>query len=248
MVSGRCGVPLLSLALVLYLGHLFTDWTAWSTRVPGQSAHPGIRGLAGTGSRHELGIRVNVDMDDPVANSEVIVLRRHIDGNDHNAGVEDVVGTVDTGLNMDIRKSNSRINDRISNNNVLDNNSNNKYNDGINRDKGVHNTRVESITGKITSSFTGEIAGDIVNEVKDGMRRRLPDVLIVGARKCGTRALLDFLEVHPQVKTAREEVHYFDSSYVDKDLEWYRSQMPLSRSDQVIYIKVDISCQVTSNK
>ncbi len=30
-------------------------------------------------------------------------------------------------------------------------------------------------------------------------RRTLPSVLIIGARKCGTRALIDMLNLHPQV-------------------------------------------------
>ncbi|ODM92995.1 Heparan sulfate glucosamine 3-O-sulfotransferase 5 [Orchesella cincta] len=30
-------------------------------------------------------------------------------------------------------------------------------------------------------------------------RKTLPSVLIIGARKCGTRALIDMLNLHPQV-------------------------------------------------
>jgi hypothetical protein len=37
----------------------------------------------------------------------------------------------------------------------------------------------------------------------------------------GTRALLNFIGVHPNVTTAGAEVHFFDK-YYDKGFEWYR--------------------------
>ena len=51
--------------------------------------------------------------------------------------------------------------------------------------------------------------------------RRLPDVIIIGVKKCGTRALLEFLRVHPDVRAPGPEVHFFDRHY-DKGLDWYR--------------------------
>jgi len=51
--------------------------------------------------------------------------------------------------------------------------------------------------------------------------RRLPDVIIIGVKKCGTRALLEFLRAHPAVKAPGPEVHFFDRHY-DKGLDWYR--------------------------
>lgn len=65
-------------------------------------------------------------------------------------------------------------------------------------------------------------------------RRQLPQCIIIGVRKCGTRALLEFLNVHPRVQKAAVEVHFFD----DDDryalgLEWYRRRMPYSFPDQI---------------
>lgn len=37
----------------------------------------------------------------------------------------------------------------------------------------------------------------------------------------GTRALLNFIGVHPNVSTAGAEVHFFDK-YYDLGFEWYR--------------------------
>lgn len=64
--------------------------------------------------------------------------------------------------------------------------------------------------------------------------RRLPQALIIGAKKCGTRALLEMLNLHPEIQKANEEVHFFDrdENYV-KGLEWYRKKMPHSFSGQI---------------
>lgn len=76
---------------------------------------------------------------------------------------------------------------------------------------------------------------DVLNEQElPGTRRRLPQCLIIGVRKCGTRALLEFLNIHPSVVKARDEVHFFDEdSKYSLGLKWYRDQMPPSRLDQV---------------
>ncbi|KIH53620.1 hypothetical protein ANCDUO_16247, partial [Ancylostoma duodenale] len=43
--------------------------------------------------------------------------------------------------------------------------------------------------------------------------RRLPSVLIIGVRKGGTRALLDAMALHPNVRAVRKEAHFFDLNY-----------------------------------
>ncbi|GBL97033.1 Heparan sulfate glucosamine 3-O-sulfotransferase 2 [Araneus ventricosus] len=51
--------------------------------------------------------------------------------------------------------------------------------------------------------------------------KRLPQALIIGVKKCGTRALLEFLRVHPDVRASGPETHFFDRHY-QRGLEWYR--------------------------
>jgi hypothetical protein len=54
----------------------------------------------------------------------------------------------------------------------------------------------------------------------------LPDFLIVGAQKCGTTSLYDYLTAHPCVYPATvKEVGYFDRFY-SRGLTWYRSHFP----------------------
>ncbi|XP_063534190.1 heparan sulfate glucosamine 3-O-sulfotransferase 3A1 [Cydia strobilella] len=62
--------------------------------------------------------------------------------------------------------------------------------------------------------------------------KRLPDVLIIGVKKCGTRALLEFLRLHPDVRAAGSEVHFFDKFY-HKGFEWYRDRMPPTLEGQI---------------
>lgn len=51
--------------------------------------------------------------------------------------------------------------------------------------------------------------------------KRLPKAIIIGVKKGGTRALLEFLRAHPDVKATGPEPHFFDKNY-EKGLEWYR--------------------------
>ena len=54
-----------------------------------------------------------------------------------------------------------------------------------------------------------------------GAQKRLPQALIIGVKKCGTRALLEFLRLHPDIRATGPETHFFDRFY-DKGLDWYR--------------------------
>lgn len=57
--------------------------------------------------------------------------------------------------------------------------------------------------------------------------RRLPHAIIIGARKSGTRALAIFLGLNPAIKSARNEIHFFDREQnYELGLDWYRKQMP----------------------
>lgn len=51
--------------------------------------------------------------------------------------------------------------------------------------------------------------------------RRLPHALIIGVKKGGTRALLEFLRLHPDIRALGTEGHFFDRHYT-RGLTWYR--------------------------
>lgn len=100
-----------------------------------------------------------------------------------------------------------------------------QYTNNISQNK--HEVDV-SRTGRIdqNSSKTRQNNGNLT--------RHLPDIIIIGVRKGGTRALLEMLSLHDSIAAARSEVHFFDSDvHYQQGLEWYASQMPLARPDQL---------------
>jgi len=62
--------------------------------------------------------------------------------------------------------------------------------------------------------------------------KRLPDAIIIGARKGGTRALLEFANMHPKILRAKREIHFFDKHW-EKGSDWYIEQMPSVMEGQV---------------
>ncbi|XP_034566883.1 heparan sulfate glucosamine 3-O-sulfotransferase 6-like [Notolabrus celidotus] len=62
--------------------------------------------------------------------------------------------------------------------------------------------------------------------------KRFPQAIIIGVKKGGTRALLEFLRIHPDVRAVGAEPHFFDRFY-DRGLEWYRTLMPRTLDGQI---------------
>ncbi|KAG9279991.1 heparan sulfate glucosamine 3-O-sulfotransferase 2 [Astyanax mexicanus] len=62
--------------------------------------------------------------------------------------------------------------------------------------------------------------------------KKLPNALIVGVKKGGTRAVLEFIRIHPDVRAVGTEPHFFDRNY-DRGLDWYRSLMPRTLDSQI---------------
>ncbi|XP_016158116.1 PREDICTED: heparan sulfate glucosamine 3-O-sulfotransferase 3B1-like [Ficedula albicollis] len=62
--------------------------------------------------------------------------------------------------------------------------------------------------------------------------KRLPQAIIIGVKKGGTRALLEFLRVHPDVRAVGAEPHFFDRNY-ERGLAWYRELMPRTLEGQI---------------
>ncbi|XP_059139896.1 heparan sulfate glucosamine 3-O-sulfotransferase 1-like [Physella acuta] len=78
----------------------------------------------------------------------------------------------------------------------------------------------------------GDRRGHLTFEPNASRHSYFPSALVIGARKAGTRALLRFINLHPDVVISAKELHYFDSFY-EKSFDWYRRQMPLSLPHQL---------------
>jgi len=93
---------------------------------------------------------------------------------------------------------------------------------------GVQKSSNEVSAGSSTpcpASTLAQLAENVYSDDELPMRR-LPQCLIIGVRKGGTRALLEFLNLHPDVQAERREVHFFDNdNRFRRGLEWYRRQM-----------------------
>ena len=59
--------------------------------------------------------------------------------------------------------------------------------------------------------------------------RPLPDFIIIGANKCGTTSLYEYVTQHPKIKGGIfKELHFFDRySRYKKGLRWYRYHFPI---------------------
>ncbi|XP_038559569.1 heparan sulfate glucosamine 3-O-sulfotransferase 4 [Micropterus salmoides] len=71
-----------------------------------------------------------------------------------------------------------------------------------------------------------------VNCSMDYGEKKLPQAIIIGVKKGGTRALLEALRVHPDVRAVGNEPHFFDRNY-EKGLDWYRDLMPSTLEGQI---------------
>ncbi|KAH6942947.1 hypothetical protein HPB50_012661 [Hyalomma asiaticum] len=70
-------------------------------------------------------------------------------------------------------------------------------------------------------SRTGRVVRDAAVSHVERPERRLPQAIIIGVKKGGTRAVLEYLRLHPQVRAAGPEPHFFDKNY-HRGFGWYR--------------------------
>ena len=87
-----------------------------------------------------------------------------------------------------------------------------------------------------TSNKSFDAADGVLTDSRNDSspQRRLPNALIIGSAKCGTRALLVSLKIHPDIRSYPKELKFFnqDENYA-QGLEWYRKQMPFSKPNQI---------------
>ena len=66
----------------------------------------------------------------------------------------------------------------------------------------------------------------------------LPHAVIIGVKKGGTRALISMLALHPHIRSASKEVHFFDrDEEYQKGVDYYVSQMPSRKRKEVVVEK-----------
>lgn len=56
-------------------------------------------------------------------------------------------------------------------------------------------------------------------------RPALPNLIVIGAMKCGTTSLNDYLALHPQIHmAAAKEINFFSGENAHQSLDWYMNQ------------------------
>lgn len=78
-------------------------------------------------------------------------------------------------------------------------------------------------------------------------QQQLPKAIVIGFAKCGTSALVTFLELNSAFKTAKREIHFFDKDENYREgYEAYRQQMPFAEKDQIVVEKTPSYAMVES--
>ena len=86
----------------------------------------------------------------------------------------------------------------------------------VEREVPESSTTDEELAGRRAANASGNAVS-----TPDYGEKKLPQALIIGVKKGGTRALLEAIRVHPDVRAVGVEPHFFDRNY-EKGLEWYR--------------------------
>jgi hypothetical protein len=82
--------------------------------------------------------------------------------------------------------------------------------------------------------------------MEENIMPKMPDFLIIGASKCGTTSLFNYIIQHPEVIRGRKkEIHFFNHHY-NKGITWYRKQFPLLKNRKG-YSKKAITGEATPN-
>ena len=68
------------------------------------------------------------------------------------------------------------------------------------------------------------------------LKKRLPKMIVIGVKKCGTGALTNFLDMHPRARYAGE-LYYFNREIETKSINWYEAKMPDSFADDIVFEK-----------
>ena len=77
-------------------------------------------------------------------------------------------------------------------------------------------------------------------------QKRLPQVICIGAKKCGTGAFQNFLAHHPHLHKppGLDEVHFFDNNKeYEKGIEYYHSLMPETSGAGSALSRLSLPCK-----
>jgi hypothetical protein len=105
--------------------------------------------------------------------------------------------------------------------------------DGLGGRETHRNATVDDVDDNVNDVNSSEYDQQALHRYAEA-KQHLPQCIIIGVRKGGTRALLEFLDLHPAIRVQKKELHFFDDDQnYSLGLDWYRRQMPPSTADQI---------------
>ena len=79
-----------------------------------------------------------------------------------------------------------------------------------------------------------QIFGEEDKKKTSDEKQRLPGCIIIGVKKAGTGAIVQYLKMHPQIVIGDYELNFFDyPETFQKGFEFYRKMMPFSKEGQI---------------
>ena len=96
-------------------------------------------------------------------------------------------------------------------------------------------TVYEKSVHKILVSF--RYSGELAPLKPDDGGGQLPNCLLIGVRKGGTRALIEMMGLHSKVHIARDEIHFFDNDENYKKVSPYHLSQKLASSHLFFSLK-----------
>ncbi|XP_063748615.1 heparan sulfate glucosamine 3-O-sulfotransferase 6 [Eleginops maclovinus] len=105
-------------------------------------------------------------------------------------------------------------------------------NDGASQQEKITHNASQVFREQMSDLSNSEASSDNISIANSFGTKKFPQAIIIGVKKGGTRALLEFLRIHPDVRAVGSEPHFFDRFY-DKGLDWYRNLMPRTLEGQI---------------
>ncbi|XP_077979522.1 heparan sulfate glucosamine 3-O-sulfotransferase 1-like [Glandiceps talaboti] len=138
--------------------------------------------------------------------------------------------------NFDVEFEPAELEEKVKNNVTRKDRIREMFRTAMNQINGLNIQQIRSlIDNTTTTNVLNSCSLRNIRKIKQqGCAKRLPQVIGIGVKKCGTGAFNFFLKQHPSISSRGSEVHYFDrDDRYNNGLDWYQNKMPFSSKDQL---------------
>ena len=98
----------------------------------------------------------------------------------------------------------------VERNNVVGRAFNDEQNEDDSVDAAIIDEKAEDLDDSV-DAFDDAEDDEFCSDGSEGpLVKEMPGAVIIGSKKGGTRALLEFLNIHTQIRRAKHEIHFYD--------------------------------------